>query len=457
MDIRKLISQGELETVEFKQSTGEWKEIIETIAAFANTIGGKIFIGISKTGKILGADVGKNTIEDLTNKISINLDPKIHPRVSIEKTNGKSLIVITVKESSDHLVLAFGRPYKRIGKSTVRMSKDEYEQHILEKHKDKFQFDMQICKGITSKNINRKRLEWFVKEAKTQRGLDIDGALSTKEIIKRLKLTRNGKLTNAAVLLFSNKPQDIFLQAVVKAIRFKGLDVTEDMLDFKIIDGDVFTLLEKAEDFIFEHIPKKAWIEEGKLQRQEKWLYPPKVIREALANALAHRDYKLSSNVQIRIFDDRIEFWNPGCLPKGLTVEGLKRKHDSMPQNPLIARSFFWVRYVEEVGTGTNKMLNWCRDWGLSEPEFEETETSFVVTLRQSKLTDEYLGTLNLNVRQIEAIDYLRKNKKITNKEYSAINKIGRVCAFKELADLVKKGVLRQIEKGRSAYYIVSD
>ena len=149
MDLKKIISQGESETVEFKKSLSESKEIINTISAFANTKGGKIFISVSNYGKVLGVEIGKDTAERLVNQITQNTDSKIHPHITVEKIGEKQIIIIKIKESSDHLVLAFGRPYKRVGKSTLRMSKDEYERLILEKHKDKLYFDSQICKEAT--------------------------------------------------------------------------------------------------------------------------------------------------------------------------------------------------------------------------------------------------------------------------------------------------------------------
>jgi len=457
MDLKKLISNTESETIEFKESTGEWKEIIETISAFSNTKGGKIVIGVSKSDKLPGVDIGKDTIENLTNQISQNTDPKIHPSITIEKIKGKFIIIVEIKESSDHLVLAFGRPYKRVGRSTVRMSKDEYERLILEKHKEKLYFDSDICKEAKLKDINKERLLWFVKEARVHRGLDIEDGLSMEEILERLKVLKERRLTNSAILLFGVNPQKFFLQTLIKAIRFRGSDVTEDMLDFKTIEGDILIQIKKLEDFIFEHIPKQAWIEEGKLQRQEKWLYPPKAIREALANALAHRDYGTTSSIQVRIFDDRLEIWNPGGLPPGLTIEKLKKKHTSIPRNPLIAKAFFWVKYVEEVGTGTNKIIRWCKEWKLPEPEFEDTGTDFVVTLRKSKLTDEYLLSLNLNERQRTAIGYLKQNRFITNREYREINKIGKVISAKELNIMVEKKILRRIGKGRIIKYELND
>jgi len=274
-DLKNLIAPGESEKLEFKKSTADWKAIIKTVAAFSNSRGGKIIIGVSDSDKLSGVKIGRDTVENLTNQISQNTDPKVHPRISIEKINAKTVIVITIKESSDHLVLAFGRPFKRVGKSTVKISKDEYENLILEKHKDKLYFDSQICEGAKLKNINKGRVGWFIKEAKKQRGLDIDENLSTEEILEKLKLIKDKKITNAAILLFGERPQEMFLQTVIKAVRFKGAGVTEDMLDFKTIEGDILSQLKKAEDFIFEHIPKKAWIEEGKLQRRRNGCIHP--------------------------------------------------------------------------------------------------------------------------------------------------------------------------------------
>ena len=126
-NIKNLISKEESENLEFKSSLSESKEIIQTISAFANTKGGKIIVGVSNLKNILGINIGKDTVERLGNQISQNTDPKIYPSVTTEKIKDKFLIIIKIKESSDHLALAFGRPYKRVGKSTVRISKDEYE------------------------------------------------------------------------------------------------------------------------------------------------------------------------------------------------------------------------------------------------------------------------------------------------------------------------------------------
>lgn len=427
---------------------------METVSAFSNTKGGKIVVGASNSGIILGTRIGKDTIEDLANKIVTNTDPKVYPKIAVEKIEKKNVIVIEVNESTDKLVLAFGRPFKRVGKSTIRMSKDEYETSILEKHKEKLRFDNQICENAKSNDINNDTVVTFLKKAKTKRGLDIKLDLSLKEILMRLKLIKDNKLTNSAILLFGKNPQSFFIQAEVKCVRFKGTGVTGTMIDMKDIGSNLIDQVIEVEKFIFSHISLTSWIENGKIERQEKWEYPPKAIREALVNSIAHRDYRSPSKVLVRIFDDRIEFWNPGKLPEGWTVETLKEKHESKPFNPLIARAFFWIKYIEEVGTGTNKIIDWCKEWGLPEPDFEYTGTSVVTTFRKSKLTREYLGSLGLNERELKIIEHIKVNNRITSSVIQKMFNVRRKAANSYLKKLIDLGLIARKGAGKMVYYV---
>ena len=190
MNLKKIISQGESETVEFKKSPSESKEIIRTISAFANTKGGTIFTGVSNSGNALGVEIGNDTIERLVNQITQNTDPKVHPHITVEKIDEKQIIVIKVKESSDHLVLAFGRPYSRVGKSTLQMSRDEYERSILEKHKDKLYFDSQICKEAALGDIDNIKVKRFLERASFERRLEINPNITPKEALGKLNLIK---------------------------------------------------------------------------------------------------------------------------------------------------------------------------------------------------------------------------------------------------------------------------
>ncbi len=458
MDFKKIISQGESEITEFKKSVGEWKEIIETISAFSNTRGGEIIVGINNNGEVNGVEIGKKTLEDLTNKIKENTDPEIYPCITTRIINNKTTIVIEIKESSDHLVLAFGRPYKRVGKSTVRMSKDEYERLILEKHKDKLQFDTRICIKATIKDIDKEKLRWFLRKSKEERNYDIDPETPIKEALNRLNIIQDESPNNTAVLLFGKDPQKFFPQLKIRAGRFKGIKGL-DFIDMKVLEGAIPEIREKAMNFIAEHIKHGVFFDANR--RYDKWEYPLRALEEVLNNALAHRDYFSNAEIHLSIYDDRIEVWNPGELPPPLTPEDLKREHKSIPRNKFLADKLFLIKYIEEWGRGTNRIIDEMRENKLPEPEFKSYSGGFAVILHgpgksfEEKIEKEKLHKLEINERQREAIEYLRREKKITRQVYCQINNVGDTYAKKELKELIQKKIIRKIGKGKSTYYVL--
>jgi len=456
MDIKELTHRGESQSLEFKESLKLKDEIGETVSAFSNSDGGTIIVGASDNGGVPGVDIGKNTLEELANYIKRNTDPHIFPSVKIQEVGRESVVVVEVKGSAEKPVFFKNHAYKRVGKTNQMISSSELRK-LAKESGGRVYWDERVCEDADLEDIEEEKVRWFLKEARHERGLDINESSPVEDALLRLKLLKAEKPTNGAVLLFGRDPQRKFIQSEIKCIRFKGVGVTGEMIDLRTVGGDVFDQLMEAEKFIFNNIALSAWIEDGKIQRQERWEYPPKAIREALANAISHRDYETTSKVQVRIFDDRMEFWNPGRLPEGWTVETLRHVHESIPGNPSIAKQFFWVKYIEEVGTGTNKIIEWCIDWGLPEPEFEFTGTSLVVTLWKSKLNEEYLNTLGLNERQREAISYMKEHKKITSKEYAELFSITDRTARNDLKSLLDKKIL--IQRGtskKSTYYELS-
>jgi ATP-dependent DNA helicase RecG len=444
--------------IEWKPSLSQTKEIIETISGFANTEGGKILIGITESGKVKGVEIGKGTVEELTNKNGQNTDPKVQPRITLEKIKNKDIIVIDVKESADKLVLAFGRPYKRIGKSTVRMSKDGYERRILEKHKDKLQFDTRICLKAVLKDIDRAKLSWFLRTAKAERNYDVDPDVSVKEGLKRLKLTEGERLTNSAILLFGKEPQGFFPQVKIRAGRFKGTDGL-DFIDMKILDGTIPELREKAMKFIMEHIRHGVFFDANR--RYDKWEYPLRALEEILNNALAHRDYFSNADIHLSIYDDRIEAWNPGELLPPLKPADLKKEHKSIPRNRFLADRLFLIKYIEQWGRGTNRIVNEMRENKLAEPEFKNYSGGFAVVLHgpgksfEEEIEKEKLHILEINNRQKKAIKYIKERGSITRSEYMKINRISNKTANLELKYMLERKLIERESKGKyTKYYL---
>ncbi|MEA1925391.1 MAG: putative DNA binding domain-containing protein [Candidatus Altiarchaeota archaeon] len=451
----------ESQTTEFKKSLAERKEILETISAFANSRGGKIFVGIdeNKDGsvkKIVGIKIRGKEIENLSNEIKQNMDPVIYPSIEVKKIKEKSVLVVEIKESQvkpvfvkiDRIPVAF----KRVGKANQKIDVNELRQ-ILSEGKE-FLWDSQICEEATLGDIDEEKVRWFLKEARKQRGLKILEEAYLEEVLMKLKLLRNGKLTNAAVLLFSKEP--MFLQSEVKCIRFSGNKPVKPYIDFQTLEGNVFDLIDNARDFVLRNIRKAIWLVPEKVQREERYEYPPDAIREAIVNAVVHRDYGSPSKVQVRIFDNRIEIWSPGTLPKEISIEDLKKEHSSIPRNPLLFKQLFWVKYVEDVGSGTLDMIDQCKEWNIPEPEFEHITGSFAVIFKLPPVLED-LHRLGLNERQIKAINYVIKQGSITNREYTSLTNISRKMATIDLTDLVEKGLLIRVGEGkRGLKYILS-
>lgn len=194
------------------------------------------------------------------------------------------------------------------------------------------------------------------------------------------------------------------------------------------------------------------------MQREEVWEFPYKAVREALINALIHRDYTSTGRIHIRVYDDRMVVSNPGGLPAGLMVSDLLLEpHDSLPRNPILAQICYYAKLVEQWGSGTIRMRNACRSQGLPDPVFQSTATSFAVTLRKDDLSDERLRQRGLNARQIQILHYVRRNGRISNSQHQAFTGAARRTAARDLEHLHDIGLLeRSTQPGRTVYYILA-
>jgi ATP-dependent DNA helicase RecG len=447
-DLSALIQAGESDTVELKQSTGATREIVETVSAFANARGGTLLIGVTNTGTICGVTIGQDTLEALSNTIQQQTDSKVFPVLTTAVIHGKTVVVLRIEESPLKPVLVQGRGFKRIGRSNHVLSSTEVAQLSLASWS--LSWDTGPAEGYGLAHLDPAAVRRFLVAAQQERHLDISSEMPLEEALEKLDLWRNGQPMRAGLLLFGREPQRFLRQSEVRVARFKGVEPLQ-FLDMQVIEGGLIAQRAAVMAFIQRHISMAADVKG--LEREERWEYPLEALREAVTNALCHRDYRDPGNVQVRIFDDRLEVWNPGTLPPELSLEALRRTHRSVPRNRLIAHAFFLIKFIEQWGTGTLRMIEACREAGLPEPEFAERSGAFVVTFRQSKLTREYLAGLGLSARQIAAVEYIQAHGRITNREYVALTHVARPTATRDLTDLVAKGLVQQHGKGRGSYF----
>lgn len=317
-------------------------------------------------------------------------------------------------------------------------------------------FDDSVCDGASLRDIDNAQVMAFVETAEATGRLKLKGSRAPKAVLQNFNLLRDGQPTNAAMLLFGKNPRRFFNNAQVHCFHFHGTEKRKPIASQQPYEGRLLEVIDQAVEFVLGKIDRSVGTRTTGTQAPVKFEIPRPVIAEAIINAVAHRNYRHNGFVQVIVFADRVEVWNPGELPPGLTPDLLRKPHGPIPRNPLIAEPLFRVKYVEKAGTGTTDMIADCREAGLPEPDFEQRGPHFVVTLWRNWLTAEVLAGLNLNERQLKAVAHVKKTGKISNSQYQEITGAARKTATRDLDDLVGKHVLMRVGEKRGSYYLLA-
>ena len=382
-EITALVATGESETLEFKSTTGTRREAVKTVCAMLNQRGGYVLFGVTPHGAVVGQQVGGRTLEEVSAEIQ-RIEPLVFPTVErVRVAAGREVIVVGVNQGAAKPYLYQGSAYRRVGSTTLAMSTDEYHRMLFERMHAERRWENQAAAGWTVTDLDVNEIRRTVEEAIRRDRLEDPGTREPAALLRGLGLLRDGVLWRAAVVLFGKNERVEFEmpQCTLRVARFRGLDRTE-FLDNRQFYGNAFTLLSSAERFLRDTLPIAGRIEPDRFERIDEPLYPPLAVREALANALCHRDYAGSGSVGVGVYDDRLEVTSPGSLHFGLTPERLFAPHESRPWNPQIARTFYLRGIIEEWGRGTLKMAELTTAAGLPRPEIEEIGGGVMVCFR---------------------------------------------------------------------------
>lgn len=259
-------------------------------------------------------------------------------------------------------------------------------------------FDAAPCFNATMADLDEEKMKNFIRDARRERGFPLAEKATPLELLTHLSLINGDLISHAAILLFGKKPQRFLITSEVKCAHFHGLDVAKPIPSLQMYKGTVFELVDQAVDFVMSKINLWVGTRAESTQVPIKYEIPREVVTEAIVNAVVHRDYTDNASVQVMLFADRLEVWNPGTLPSSLTLEDLRQPHHSVPHNPLIAEPMYLTKYIERMGTGTRDMISRCLDAGLSEPEFAVSTGVFKTIVRReisaytNKLTGQVPG-----------------------------------------------------------------
>ena len=410
----------EHQNIEYKSSWHE--DYLKWICGFANAQGGRIYIGKDDTGKAVGVEDYKNLMDEIPNKIKNLMG--ITAEVNLLQDGDKYFIEIVVQSYSVPISLR-GRYYYRSG--SVGAALNEF---LLKRAGHTW--DDVVEEDATFDDIDEATIKKYLRKADEAGRLpDVDG-LSTPELLEKLRLTKNGKLKRAAIVLFGKDPGRFYPSTFVKIGKFEDDDFTIRFQEVE--EGNIIQLVDKVlrtldHKFLIRNISFVG------MNRVETLEYPIPALREMILNALIHRNY-MGAHTQLRVYDKKLFLWNHGTLPEGITLAELTETHSSFPRNPTLAETCFKGGYIDAWGSGTVKIIDTCKAAGLPEPSMEEKWGGFIVTLYKDRFSEEELQKLGLNDRQVKAVLYVKEKGRITNGEYQEISSVAKPTATRDLSEL---------------------
>lgn len=420
----------ENQNIEWKES---WRdEYIKWICGFANASGGMLIIGKNDKGIVTGVDHAKKLLADIPNKVRDILG--IIVDVNLKTARGKDFLEILV-EAYPYPVSYKGQYHYRSGSTKQELKGSALDAFLLKKYG--LHWDAVPMPHLKSGSLDDRLVTVFAKKAVQSGRLGEEVLHESKEdVLKKLRLVEKAYLKRAAALLFCKDPEEFVSGAFIKIGFFR---TNADLVYQDEIHGNLFEQVDKTIDLLLTKY-MKAYISYKGIQRIERFLFPGPALREAVTNAVVHKDYSSANPIQISVYEDKIIIWNSGQLPEELPIERLLKKHPSIPYNPLIASAFFRAGYIEAWGRGIEKINQECRKAGNPPPDITYDFGGLMMTFK---------ADLNLLIGESspkgspksspktedQIIELMRSNPSISTEEIG--NRIG----------ITKRAVLKQVEK----------
>jgi ATP-dependent DNA helicase RecG len=452
--ISSCVGKSTGQTLEFLP-TVDIDRMAECLIAFANSDGGAILVGVDESG-VIDTSLMQEEIEDALRLALARCRPGVRTQWQRCEAKGGEAIAIHVPRSTDLHSLTDGRVLVRNGAENRPLGGAEISH--LAATKSSNDFELEHVPGCTFDDLDPEMIaEYRVKRAERQRRpITVDDA---SLLIGAGALTEDGAPTVTGMLLFGREPQAFLPHSGLIVVRFAGTEPRgpgglPGYSRREEIVGPLPRLIEAAWQVIWEEM-RVAAVVKG-LVREEKSEYPTFAVREALVNAVCHRDYQVSGRrIEVRLFDDRMEVVSPGGLPGYITVDNIVEEHFS--RNPRLVHGLFQWGFIEELGLGVDRMIEDMVNAGHSPPEFRDAPYAFAVILKNTRVRPAAQAwESNMNERQLQALSYIQEHGRITNREYRSLcPSVTAETLRLDLVDLADRGILLKIGAKRGTYYIL--
>ena len=448
---------AESQNIEYKES---WRdEYLKWVCGFANAQGGKIYIGCDDNGNVVGINNSKKLLEDIPNKVRDAMG--IIVGVNLLTEDGKEYIEIDVP-SYPVGISCKGVYHYRSGSTKQVLTGPALETFLLRKHGATW--DNSPMPAITIDDVDDNVVAAFKKLAAKKGRIDSNLLDEPQEVLlDRLHLVNGDYLTNAAMLLFSKDPEKYQLGAFLKIGYF---ETDADLLYQDEIHGSLLEQVDKAIELIYLKYMRAKISYEG-IQRIERYFVPEAALREALLNAVCHKQYQSGVPIQISVYEDRLYVANVGSLPEDWTLEKLMNKHTSKPYNPNIAYVFYLAGFIESWGRGVEKICNALRAENLPMPEYTVNPGDIMIKFtgpedRIIRVTDKVNEKVNervnvhVNERQRELLSYLVQDPGYTVSQLSEKMQVSRKTIAGYLKTLKDKGIIERIGSARNGHWEIN-
>lgn len=442
--------ESESSTVEWKSSFPEKEQIIKTIVGFCNRFGGKLIIGVSNNGDIVGIEesTAEEQMEHLDKMIYESTAPPIIPLVHSQRIGEKVILLIEVSSGMNkpYYIKSMGMEkgvFVRLGRSTMKANVDMIEELKLSSRG--LHFDLSSLYHATTNDLDIEAIESFFSLRKGKKRSFIDNILASFNIINEEHKSKYPTVTGT--LIFGKRPEKHLPEAFIICSRFSGIS-GRNAIASQDCTGTLFEQFEMAFAFIVKHLHHSFVIREKK--REEKLEIPEVAIRETLLNAIVHRNYHIRAPIKIAIYDNRIEIFSPGDFPGPINKSNLLSGLTYI-RNPGISKIFRQAKYIEKLGSGFHNLFHSYENWGLVPPEVIEGENYIKCILPREK--QKALHGKDSIKEEEKILNLFNQTEEITISDVISSLGIARATAGRRLNSLVKAFKLKKIGSGKSTSY----
>lgn len=449
----ELLSKGKSIRLEFVESLDATDAIARSVCAMLNSKGGTVLVGVDDQGQVIGG-VSDRDAGQLRSFLHEQITPQVLFTVTLDDVVHGQVISVDVPEGTDRPYVFKGTVFVRSRASTRAADAETMRGMVERRTHETERWERQTATGLEIEELDSELMNETVRRAQDRRGYRFENTGNVEAVLADLSLSRFGQLTNAADVLFGRRVALRHPQTRLRAVRYET-DRGDNFIDEQLYEGPAFTLLEGVMAFLKRHVPIGAEFRAGQLSRESRPEYPFNSLREGLVNALVHRDYaSFSGGVSVSIYPGRVEIWNSGRLPKGLTPSKLRAAtHDSILVNPDISHVFYLYELMERVGRGTFKIVQECREMGMKLPEWRDATLGVRLTLYAA--TGRAGTVIKPNERQETLLKALSVGDKIETREF--LKRFGAGIserqARRDLGELKDAGFLERVGAGPTTAY----